>query len=72
MNKDYLLEELEDVEDTRILNMLKGSFREKKVVPRFRGKVDMKRYKVKYNVKYNDVAGGSVIDIKNLNGGVPW
>lgn len=49
----YMLEELEDVDDTRVLNVLKG-FRDKKVVPRFREKYDTKRYKAKYNNRVGD------------------
>jgi hypothetical protein len=48
-----MLEELEDVDDTRVLNVLKG-FRDKKVVPRFREKYDTKRYKAKYNNRVGD------------------
>jgi len=63
----YLLEDLEDVDDTRVLNMLKGAFREDKVVPKFRGKYDTKRYKQKYDPLkplYNNLAGDSMVELK--------
>jgi len=60
-----LIEELEDIDDVRVINMLRGSFKQKKVVPRFRSRVDEKRYKSEYdNVRYNDLVNQVHVDLK--------
>ena len=58
-----LTEDLEDIEDTRVLNMLRGINREKKMVPRFRDRMDMKRFKDR-GYSHETIINGTAIEIK--------
>ena len=61
MNKNLILEEqLEGVEDDRVLNMLKACYKQQKTVLRLHDKFDFKRYKP----KYNNIVGDSEIELK--------
>jgi len=53
----------EGINDVTVLNKLRGSFKDGKQIPRFRDRVDNKRFKTR-GFKYDTVVNGTAIEIK--------